>query len=43
VTRKKFIEAGYPVVKDMARFRSKDTANLGNGDAKSSKYKEKSR
>jgi 7,8-dihydropterin-6-yl-methyl-4-(beta-D-ribofuranosyl)aminobenzene 5'-phosphate synthase len=29
---KKFIEAGYPVVKGTARFRSKDTAYLGNGD-----------
>ena len=32
VTAKKFIEAGYPVVKGTARFRSKDTAYLGNGD-----------
>jgi hypothetical protein len=29
---KKFIEAGYPVVKGTARFRSKDVAYLGNGD-----------
>jgi 7,8-dihydropterin-6-yl-methyl-4-(beta-D-ribofuranosyl)aminobenzene 5'-phosphate synthase len=29
---KKFIEAGYPVVRGTARFRSKDTAYLGNGD-----------
>lgn len=29
---KKFIERGYPVVKGTARFRSKDTAYLGNGD-----------
>ncbi len=29
---KKFIEAGYPVVRGSARFRSKDTAYLGNGD-----------
>jgi len=32
VTAKKFIEAGYPIVKGTARFRSKDTAYLGNGD-----------
>ena len=32
LTAKKFIEAGYPVVKGSARFRSKDTAYLGNGD-----------
>ncbi len=29
---KKFIQAGYPVVRGTARFRSKDTAYLGNGD-----------
>ncbi|HOP63530.1 MAG TPA: MBL fold metallo-hydrolase [Spirochaetota bacterium] len=29
---KKFIESGYPVVRGTARFRSKDTAYLGNGD-----------
>jgi 7,8-dihydropterin-6-yl-methyl-4-(beta-D-ribofuranosyl)aminobenzene 5'-phosphate synthase len=29
---KKFIAAGYPVVEGTARFRSKDTAYLGNGD-----------
>ncbi len=29
---KKFIESGYPVIKGTARFRSKDTAYLGNGD-----------
>lgn len=29
---KKFIARGYPVVKGTARFRSKDTAYLGNGD-----------
>ena len=29
---KKFITAGYPVVEGTARFRSKDTAYLGNGD-----------
>ena len=29
---KKFIQAGYPVVKGTAQFRSKDTAYLGNGD-----------
>jgi len=29
---KKFIAAGYPVVEGSARFRSKDTAYLGNGD-----------
>lgn len=29
---KKFIERGYPVIKGTARFRSKDTAYLGNGD-----------
>lgn len=29
---KKFIEAGYPVVRGTARNRSKDTAYLGNGD-----------
>ncbi len=29
---KKFIEAGYPVIRGTARFRSKDTAYLGNGD-----------
>jgi len=29
---KKFIAAGYPVVKGTARYRSKDTAYLGNGD-----------
>lgn len=32
VTAKKFIETGYPVVEGTARFRSKDTAYLGNGD-----------
>ena len=32
VCAKKFIAAGYPVVKGTARFRSKDTAYLGNGD-----------
>jgi 7,8-dihydropterin-6-yl-methyl-4-(beta-D-ribofuranosyl)aminobenzene 5'-phosphate synthase len=32
VTAKKFIETGYPVVKGTARFRSQDTAYLGNGD-----------
>ena len=32
VCAKKFISAGYPVVKGTARFRSKDTAYLGNGD-----------
>ena len=32
VTAKKFIETGYPVVQGTARFRSKDTAYLGNGD-----------
>ena len=32
LTAKKFIEAGYPVVRGTARFRSKDTAYLGNGD-----------
>lgn len=29
---KKFIAAGYPVIEGTARFRSKDTAYLGNGD-----------
>lgn len=29
---KKFIDTGYPVVRGTARFRSKDTAYLGNGD-----------
>lgn len=29
---KKFIETGYPVIKGTARFRSKDTVYLGNGD-----------
>lgn len=29
---KKFIEAGYPVIQGTARFRTKDTAYLGNGD-----------
>jgi len=29
---KKFIAAGYPVIKGTARYRSKDTAYLGNGD-----------
>lgn len=29
---KKFINAGYPVVEGTAKFRSKDTAYLGNGD-----------
>ena len=29
---KKFIEAGYPVIRGTARYRSKDTAYLGNGD-----------
>jgi len=32
ITAKKFITAGYPVVRGTARFRSKDTAYLGNGD-----------
>ncbi len=32
VTARKFVDAGYPVVKGTARFRSKDTAYLGNGD-----------
>jgi len=32
VTAKKFIDAGYPVVKGTARFKSKDIAYLGNGD-----------
>jgi len=32
VTAKKFIDTGYPVVRGTARFRSKDTAYLGNGD-----------
>lgn len=32
LTAKKFIETGYPVVQGTARFRSKDTAYLGNGD-----------
>ncbi|MEA3224207.1 MAG: MBL fold metallo-hydrolase [Thermodesulfobacteriota bacterium] len=32
ITAKKFIEAGYPIVQGTARFRSKDTAYLGNGD-----------
>jgi len=32
VTAKKFIEAGYPVIEGTARFGSKDTAYLGNGD-----------
>jgi 7,8-dihydropterin-6-yl-methyl-4-(beta-D-ribofuranosyl)aminobenzene 5'-phosphate synthase len=32
VCAKKFISAGYPVVKGTARFGSKDTAYLGNGD-----------
>lgn len=32
VTAKKFIESGYPVIEGTARFRSKDTAYLGNGD-----------
>ncbi len=32
VTAKKFIETGYPVIQGTARFRSKDTAYLGNGD-----------
>lgn len=29
---KKFIERGYPVIKGSARFRTKDTSYLGNGD-----------
>ncbi len=32
VTAKKFIDSGYPVVRGTARFRTKDTAYLGNGD-----------
>lgn len=32
VTARKFIESGYPVVRGSARFGSKDTAYLGNGD-----------
>ena len=32
VCAKKFISAGYPVVKGTARYRSKDPAYLGNGD-----------
>ncbi len=32
VCAKKFIAAGYPVIKGTARHRSKDTAYLGNGD-----------
>jgi len=32
ITAKKFIEAGYPVVRGTARYRSKDTAYLGNSD-----------
>lgn len=32
VCAKKFIAAGYPVIKGSARFRSKDPAYLGNGD-----------
>lgn len=32
LTAKKFIAAGYPVVQGTAKFRSKDTAYLGNGD-----------
>lgn len=32
LTAKKFIETGYPVIEGTARFRSKDTAYLGNGD-----------
>ncbi len=32
VCAKKFIDAGYPVVKGTSRFRSKDKAYLGNGD-----------
>jgi len=33
VTAKKFIDNGYPVVRGTARFRTKDTAYLGNGDS----------
>jgi 7,8-dihydropterin-6-yl-methyl-4-(beta-D-ribofuranosyl)aminobenzene 5'-phosphate synthase len=32
ITAKKFIDTGYPVVQGTARFRTKDTAYLGNGD-----------
>jgi 7,8-dihydropterin-6-yl-methyl-4-(beta-D-ribofuranosyl)aminobenzene 5'-phosphate synthase len=32
ITAKKFIEAGYPIVQGTARYRSKDSAYLGNGD-----------
>jgi 7,8-dihydropterin-6-yl-methyl-4-(beta-D-ribofuranosyl)aminobenzene 5'-phosphate synthase len=32
LTAKKFIAAGYPVIQGTSRFRSKDTAYLGNGD-----------
>lgn len=32
ITAKKFIDAGYPVVQGTARYRSRDTAYLGNGD-----------
>ncbi len=32
ITAKKFIDTGYPIVEGTARFRTKDTAYLGNGD-----------
>jgi 7,8-dihydropterin-6-yl-methyl-4-(beta-D-ribofuranosyl)aminobenzene 5'-phosphate synthase len=32
ICAKKFVDAGYPVVKGTARFRSKETVYLGNGD-----------
>ena len=32
ITAQKFVDAGYPVVKGTARFRSKTTNYLGNGD-----------
>lgn len=33
VTAKKFVDAGYPMVRGTARFRTKDTNYLGNGDS----------
>ncbi|MFR1027500.1 MAG: hypothetical protein ACLSE8_14405 [Parasutterella sp.] len=32
ITAQKFVDAGYPVVQGTARFRSKTTNYLGNGD-----------
>ena len=32
LTAQKFVDAGYPVVQGTARFRSKTTNYLGNGD-----------